>query len=143
MVTLGSDERLQKVVTSVTEEEKRHRQRLLAAMVGPTVVIAVFGIASFFQSRANGETLENTNVVAGYVRNCIQHPEQLTAEERKEQCGGDGSSRAITSLIEFQKCALLIPPLARTVENMNACVNQALVFLEPPPTEIQPGDRRE
>lgn len=127
LVTLGSDDRLEKAVESVAEEEKRHRQRLGAILLAPLLLAIAVGAGSWWQARSNGEAFENTRVVADYVRDCLQHPENLTPEQLAERCGrtADGSASALAALVEFQTCALLAFP-DWTEENLSACTTRAL-----------------
>lgn len=125
IVSLGSDERLEKVVESVSDEEKRHRQRMTIWLVTPIILLIAISIGSWSQSRANAITLRNTKVVADYVRNCLTQPEHPDREE----CGDQSESVAVLGLIEFQRCALQILPEKRTDANMQACVERSLLIL--------------
>lgn len=125
VLTLGSDERLERAVSSVTEEDRRHRQRLTVSVIGVLAVVLALGIFAAWQSAANGRSLENSELVADYVRDCIQHRAKLTPEEVTEKCGGDGGANAIIVLLTFEKCALLISPDDRTQALLDACQAEA------------------
>lgn len=88
-------------------------------------------IGTLVQRQAESSTLSEAKVVADFVRDCLQHPERFTADERVRQCGPEnkGTGRAVEALIEFQKCALLILPEDRTDENMNACMTRIAATL--------------
>lgn len=138
VVTLGADDRLERAVTAVSEEDRRHRQRLLVSVIG--VLILVLGMAGFaaWQAHANSQSLENTEVVADYVRDCLQNRKTLTAQQARDRCGSaaDGGATFVAGLISFQRCALLILPEERTPALLDDCQAQALQVMQgtPPST---------
>lgn len=116
VATLGSDEKLQQAVDSVVQEERRHRQRIMASMVVGLVVVAAISIA-------NRGIIEDAGTVADYVQKCLQHPERLTPEEKQEVCGSIGDGQEF--FIKYFNCVLLIEPADRTPEKLNACIQSA------------------
>jgi hypothetical protein len=129
VLTLGSDERLEKAVAAVSEEERRHRLRLGSTVISVLVVLIAITTLGAFQSRSNGrsieqtqEAVENTRVVADYVRDCLQHRANLTTSQIREKCGSDGGASALLGLFTFERCVLPLPIPQRTPAAMDACV---------------------
>lgn len=137
------EERVKQLAEAVLAEERLGRKRLTTKIVGFMVVIVLLVASSLAQTAANGRTLSEAKTVADYVRDCLQHPERLSAEQRTERCGAQsGSPGAVLAIIEFQKCALQILPEDRTDQNMDACVASAVKLLTPTtpttPTTVSP-----
>jgi len=113
----------------VAIEQNKARWRTVGLILFP--ILVALGIV-WFQSYSNGHTFTEAKTTADFVRNCLQHPERLTPEQRAGQCGGlgdNGTAKAVQALIEANKCFLLIQPAERTDENMNACVTKAIAGL--------------
>ena len=138
VVTLGSDDRLEQAVTAVAEEDRRHRQRLMTTIIAVLILVSAMGAFAAIQSHSTGQSVENTEVVADYVRDCLQNRDTLTPEQAQQKCGGTANSGAsfVAGLIAFQRCALLILPADRTNALLDECQIQALQVMKgtPPST---------
>jgi hypothetical protein len=121
---LGSDDRLESAVASVAEEERRHRQRLLVAILVPLMALGALGVINLSISRDIKRIAVNNQRIAAYIDHCLVHVEKRTVEE----CGAtstSSTSAAVLALVEFQSCALLILPEERTRNSLDTCAQAA------------------
>jgi hypothetical protein len=117
-------DRVQAVLDAALQEERTSRKRLAVAVIGPIVVVFVFVLMSLVQSRSNGDLLENASKVAGYVENCLQHPEKLTLEQKTDLCGAGINSQGF--FISYLNCAFILPLAERTEARLSSCVTKAV-----------------
>jgi hypothetical protein len=122
---LGSDERLAVAVASVAEEERRHRQRLLAAILVPLLAIGILGAVNLSTSQDIKRIAVSNQRIAAYIDHCLVHTERRTVEECGPGSGAGGTSAAVAALMEFQTCALLILPEDRTRNALDTCARTA------------------
>jgi hypothetical protein len=129
VATLGSDERMQRAIESVVEEEQRHRQRiLLTIVVGLLVVGALTAVGITFSGSAKdaAEKAEAAAVdsarVASYVENCLVRPDRATPGE----CGNTAATGQQSAAVLAIFCYLRIDPGQRTDQNAAECFRQAI-----------------
>lgn len=128
VATLGSDERMQRVIDSVVEEEKRHRQRLLTKVIIGLVVIGVIGI---FQLILTGDVKDtaaqarsaarSAAAVSRYVNDCLVHPAGAIPGE----CGNTAATGQQSSAVVALFCFLELPQAERTPPNADGCFQKA------------------
>lgn len=117
------EDRMKQLAEAVFAEERTSRKQLTTKVTGFLIVIVLLVASSFLQSASNGRTLDEAKTVADYVRDCVQHPENLTPEQRTSECGP--TSTAAAGFIKYMNCSLLILPTDRTDEKLNACAANA------------------
>ena len=117
------EERVKQLAEAVLAEERVGRRRLTTKITGFLVVIVLLIVSSLVLSAANRRTLEEAQVTSDYVRNCIQHPQDLAPEEKLKACGPPAA--ATTNFIKYLNCVLLILPEDRTDTKLSACANKA------------------
>lgn len=128
VTTLGSDEQMQKVMNAVVEEERRHRQRILAPIIVGLVVIGsmmagvlvLVGRANDTASQAK-EAAESAALVSSFVDHCLVHPAAATPGE----CGNTAATgqQSVSVLTLF--CYLQLPEPARTDDTARDCFAKA------------------
>lgn len=128
VVSLGSDERLEKAVQSVAEEEQRHRQRLLTkAIIGLLVLIGI-GLSNILLTNQAKDTAteakraaENSEKVAGYVDHCLVHPAAATPGE----CGNTQATGQQSATVLALFCFLELPEARRDDATARDCFAKA------------------
>jgi hypothetical protein len=128
VATLGSDERMQKVIDSVVEEEQRHRQRLLTKVIIGLVVLAGIGVSNILLTNQAKDTAteakkaaENSEKVAGYVDHCLVHPTDATPGE----CGNTQATGQQSATVLALFCFLELPQEQRTEATAQGCFVRA------------------
>lgn len=121
VATLGSDERMQKVVDSVVEEEMRHRQALLIKIVVGLLVLAFIGIFNLTMTNRVKDIATDAKVVASYVDHCLVHPSKATPGE----CGNVSATGAPSVTLLSIFCVLQIPIEGRSDEVIQDCSKKA------------------
>ena len=122
------EERVKQLAEAVLAEERVGRKRLATKITGFLVVIVLLVASSLLLGAANRNTLAEAKVTSDYVRKCIQHPQNLTPEEKLAACGPPAA--VTTNFIKYLNCALQISPEARTDENLSACAGKAFGVLK-------------
>lgn len=128
VTVLGSDERLQKVVDSVVEEEQRHRQGIMSTIViGLMVVGSLTFVGLIYAGAAKDAAVkakaaaENSAKVAGYVDHCLVHPSEATPGE----CGNTAATGAQSTAVLAIFCYLRVAPVDRSDANARECFERA------------------
>lgn len=128
VTTLGSDERMQKVIDSVVEEEQRHRQRLLSTVVTGLLVVAALTLVGLLYAGAAKDAAEKAKDaaassarVAGYVDHCLVHPTQATPGE----CGNTQATGQQSASVLALFCYLQLPEAQRSDETARICFAKA------------------
>lgn len=135
VATLGSDERMQQVINSVVEEEKRHRQRLLTkVIVGLVVIGVVVAVGAAWShdgkdaahsaakaAESAAEAASYGKQVATYVDHCLVHPALATPGE----CGNTAATGAQSSAVLALFCYLQLPQERRTEPAAQDCFTKA------------------
>lgn len=118
------EDRVKEILNGAKAEEKRSRQKLMAAILGPIVIVGAIAAGAWSQSRANNRQNEDVEVVANYVRHCLQgKTEGLTPQQLQQECGGgaaDGQATAVKALF----CVLLTQPEIREKSLLGECVKR-------------------
>ncbi len=121
VATLGSDERMQKVIDSVVEEEKRHRQRLLTKIALAGLVLAVIGLTNLSLTNRVKDISEDSKTVALYVDHCLVHPTKAVPGE----CGNAAATGAPSATLLSIFCVLQMPIEVRTDAVIQGCSKKA------------------
>jgi len=123
------EQRMQELVAAAIAEEKRGRVRLIVAVISPLMIVLAVALATLAQSSANHrqgaqiqQTSRDASAVAGYVRGCIQAP---LPQRDPAQCGPDTGAVIIKGLLGAINCSLLIEPVDRNEEKLDACAARA------------------
>lgn len=118
------EEKVKEILDGAKNEEKRSRQKLMAAILGPILIVGAIAAGAWSQSRANNRQNEDVEVVANYVRHCLQgKTEGLTPAQLQAECGGgaaDGQATAVKALF----CVLLTQPDVREKSLLTECVQR-------------------
>lgn len=130
VATLGSDERMQKVIDSVVAEEQRHRQRILSTIVIGLMVVGALALVGVLFAGSAKDAAEKAQAaaidsgrVATYVEHCLVHPDQATPGE----CGNAAATGQQSSAVLAIFCYLRIDPSLRTETNAKECFEKAAV----------------
>jgi hypothetical protein len=117
-------DKVQSVLDAALSEERRDRKRMKNTLLGAVLVAIAFGGGGWLQSRDNGQGIIAAKKVASYVENCLQHPEKLSIEQKKEQCGA-ASASGQAGFVNYLNCAFLIMPEDRTEQLLKKCASDA------------------
>src|ERR1044072_851527 len=128
VATLGSDERMQRAIDSVVEEEQRHRQRILLTIVVGLLVVGAWtavglvfsGSAKDAAEKAKAAAVDSAKV-ANYVDHCLVHPMEAAPGE----CGNTAATgqQSVALLAIF--CYLQVLPGDRNDANALDCFEKA------------------
>lgn len=128
VATLGSDEKLQKAVDSVAQENRRHWQRLIAIIGSAFAVIAVVVmIAALWANDARDaahaarDASTSAAKVSSYVDHCLVHPSVATPGE----CGNTTATGQQSATVLALFCFLELPQEARTDPTAQECFRRA------------------
>lgn len=116
------EERVQALLDTAISDARTGRRRLIISILSPVLIILAVVIGQVFQTEQVKDSAKNSAATADYVRGCIQHPERLTPEERRQLCGEPTGSGFF---VNYLNCVFLIVPEDRTEANLNDCVATA------------------
>lgn len=128
VAVLGSDERMQKVIDSVVEEEQRHRQRILSTIVIGLMVVGALALVGLVYAGAAKDAAvkakaaaENSAKVSGYVDHCLVHPALATPGE----CGNTAATGQQSATVLALFCFLELPEPQRDDTTARECFGKA------------------
>jgi hypothetical protein len=128
VATLGSDEQMQKVMTAVAEEERRHRQRILTPIIVGLLVLGLgmAGILALLSSVKDTATQAKQAAgsaakVSSYVDHCLVHPATATPGE----CGNTAATGQQSATVLALFCFLELPEPQRDDTTAKDCFTKA------------------